>query len=295
MNPQKEIEIFFLRSLLRICIAATLIVTITDFLFQENFIQYDGIIDFILLGSVVLSFGLFRFGRYDGSVLVITSVTLVSMLYQSITLRHATTMSFSVILVVGFIFSILLKGTLKAIMHGLALLGMLAVFSWQSLHADFYNQPNPGEVITMGFTYFSLYIILSYSAGYLKTRYDAMHQELIDKNSELSEKSNEIETQNEELTQSQQNLYELNLNLEKLVNERSEKIKQQNEQLIKYSYNNAHYLRGPVARVLGLIQVSKLEQSLDYAMLFQKIEEQTYEIDAVVKKINEELGWENFR
>jgi len=76
------------------------------------------------------------------------------------------------------------------------------------------------------------------------------------------------------------------------VHERTDKVKQQNEQLIKYSYNNAHHLRGPVARVLGLIQLSKLEQGLDYSILFQKIEAQTIEIDTVVRKINQELGLE---
>src|SRR5258708_6778447 len=116
MNPQKEIEKFFLRYLLRISLACTILVTITDYLFQEHFIQYDGIIDFVLLGAVLLSFLLFRSGHFNGSVLLITSVTLASMFYQSIVLRHATTMSFSVILVVGFIFSFLLNEILKAIM-----------------------------------------------------------------------------------------------------------------------------------------------------------------------------------
>ncbi len=192
---------------------------------------------------------------------------------------------------IGFAYSILLKGTVKIIMHGITLASMLAVFIWQTQHAEYYMKPNPGEIISMGATYLTLYLIISYTSGYLKMRYDAIHLELINTNSELTEKASEIETQNEELVQSQQNLYELNLNLEKMVHDRTDKIKQQNEQLIKYSYNNAHHLRGPVARVLGLIQVSRLAESVDHAFLFQKIEEQTYEIDAVVRKINDELGF----
>jgi hypothetical protein len=258
-------------------------------MFQEHFLQYDGIVDFILLAAVLLSFLLFRLGHFNFSVLLITSVSLASMLYQSITLPRAATMSFSVILVVGFVFSILLKGNLRNLMHSVSLIGMLAAFVWQALHPGFYNQPNSGEVITMGFTYFVLYIIISYSSSYLKMQYDTLHEDLKHKNSELLEKAYEIEAQNEELIQSQQNLYELNLNLEKMVDERTNKIRTQNEQLIRYSYNNAHHLRGPVARVLGLIAISKIDQTPNYPFIFSKIEEQTFEIDSVVQKIAREL------
>ncbi len=289
MSSQKEIEKYFLRFLLRILFAGTILIITTDFLFQEHFLQYDAIVDFILLAAVLLSFLLFRLGHFNSSVLVITLVSLASMLYQSITLPQAATMSFSVILVVGFVYSILLKGNLRYFMHGVTLTGMLAAFTWQALHPGFYHQPNSGEVITMGFTYFVLYIIISYSASYLKMQYDTLHEDLKLKNSELLEKTYEIEAQNEELIQGQQNLNELNLNLEKMVSERTNRISSQNEQLIRYSYNNAHHLRGPVARVLGLIAISKIEQSPDFAFLFSKIEEQTLEIDSVVQKIAREL------
>jgi hypothetical protein len=282
MTSNKEIEKFFLHHLLRILFVGAIVIIATDYLFQENFMQYDGVVDFILLGAVIVSFIFFRLGYFDMSVLVITSVTLISMLYQSVILPQAATMSFSVILVVGFLFSVLLPANLRNIMHFITLTGMLAVFSWQATHASFYKQPNAGEVITMGFTYIFLYFAISYSSGYLKMKYDAVNREINLKNFELSEKAYEIEAQNEELTQSQQTLNEMNLNLEKIVNERTERI-------IKYSYNNAHNLRGPVARLLGLIKLSKLEHSPNYLFLFQKIEEQTNEIDLVVKKINNDL------
>lgn len=123
----------------------------------------------------------------------------------------------------------------------------------------------------------------------LKQKYDKAFEDLAEKNLELIEKTNEIETQNEELMQGQENLYQLNINLERLVEERTHKVKEQNEQLIRYAYSNAHHLRGPVARVLGLIHLSKIDSDLDYPFLFQKIEEQAKEIDLVIKSINNEL------
>ena len=116
-----------------------------------------------------------------------------------------------------------------------------------------------------------------------------MFLSLREKNIELFEKSNEIEAQNEELVQSQKGLSELNNQLENLVNERTHEVKKQNEQLIRYAFSNAHHLRGPVARLLGLIQISKLDTELGYEILFDKIKAQTEEIDQVVRRINREL------
>jgi hypothetical protein len=44
-----------------------------------------------------------------------------------------------------------------------------------------------------------------------------------------------------------------------------------------------------VARVLGLIQLSKMDTTLDLPFIFKKVEEQVLEIDEVVKGINQEL------
>jgi hypothetical protein len=71
--------------------------------------------------------------------------------------------------------------------------------------------------------------------------------------------------------------------------ERTAKVHAQNEKLLKYTYTNAHYLRGPVARLLGLINIQKLEPNPDYNFFFCNMEDQALEIDSVVKQINSEL------
>jgi len=71
--------------------------------------------------------------------------------------------------------------------------------------------------------------------------------------------------------------------------ERTEKVHAQNQMLLKFTYTNAHHLRGPVAGLLGLINVHKLDPNPDYTFFMTKMEDQAMEIDNVVKKINEEL------
>ena len=106
---------------------------------------------------------------------------------------------------------------------------------------------------------------------------------------ELKEKNEEIEVQNEELLLGQENLSQINQHLESLVEDRTQKIRKQNEILLNYAYTNAHHLRGPVARILGLIQLSRMKTDLDYPWFFEKVELETMEIDLIIRQIGSEL------
>ena len=116
---------------------------------------------------------------------------------------------------------------------------------------------------------------------------DRFNQRLLN---ELKNKASEIESQNGELLQKQDELNALNQQLEELVDIKTRNIKRQNEILIKYSYTNAHKVRGPVARILGLIQVSRLKTDLNFPWFFEKVEEETKGIDEIISKISRELG-----
>ncbi len=114
-----------------------------------------------------------------------------------------------------------------------------------------------------------------------------------DINTELNEKATKIASQNDELRQIKDNLSVLNKDLEKIVNERTAKIQIQNEILIKYSYTNAHHLRGPVARLLGLGSIYKLENQPDADFIIEKMVDQAIQIDSVIKQINIDLESRN--
>jgi signal transduction histidine kinase len=134
------------------------------------------------------------------------------------------------------------------------------------------------------------YLIVSascYAFLYVITQNDKLNQQLM---ADLKNKSEEIEVQNEELVQSQEKLNELNLHLEDLVVKKTHNIELQNEKLTKYAFSNAHHVRGPIARLLGLIQLSKLETDLDYRWYFDKMEHESNEIDKITKRIARELN-----
>jgi hypothetical protein len=289
MKLQKPIEAFFLESLLKLSLIGVLTVMTVDFYFNHITVVRTAIINFSILFSILLSFTLYKKNLFVPAVLVIGFITMAAMFYQSIEAETITTSSMAVVMVIGFGFSVLLKGRLPIFLHAFTLLGMTLIFTWLGMHPQRYGKPDSSEIIIAGVTYAILYLLITYSSLILKQRYDEVFNTLALQNLELIEKSNEIETQNEELVQSHENLNNLNTHLESLVHERTKEVQKQNEQLMRYAYSNAHHMRGPVARVLGLIQLSKMESNLDYPALFKKIEEQTNEIDEVVKGINREL------
>lgn len=275
----KKIEKFFLNTILIISIAGIVLVLLSNvLLFPEDTLSIY--ISITLLLACIIAY-LLRRSYPTLSVLTVTTVALLAMSYQRLTVPNTTT-TLSVVLIVGFIFSVMLKGRIMWIMHGIAFTIINTVFV---LHLE--------DAVTAAITYSTLYFILTYAAGVLKSSYDRIHQYLKNSNFELHEKAKEIEAQNEELLQIQDNLSALNSNLEKIVNERTAKIQTQNEVLIKYSYTNAHHLRGPVARLLGLAAIYKLEPQTNPDFFVEKMVEQAKEIDSVVNQINIDLELSN--
>jgi PAS domain S-box-containing protein len=62
-----------------------------------------------------------------------------------------------------------------------------------------------------------------------------------------------------------------------------------NERLLKYAHLTAHEVRGPVARLLGLVEVSKFADNVDYPWFLDKMYDQAQEIDKVLTVITKEL------
>lgn len=283
----KNIERFFLNTLLRISIGGVLLILISDFFFYAEDKQ-SIVIDIIVLAAATAAYLLPRKNPVVAT-LTLTSIVIASMVYQCLLVPMTTTNSLSIILLVGFIHAVMLKGVLLWVIQVTTVIIVNAIFFVQFTHPGMAYTNERNEMITITITYSIVFIILIYATAILKASYDRINQTLRESVTELNAKATEIVSQNEELTQIQEKLNVLNINLEGEVNERTAKIKVQNEILLKYSYTNAHHLRGPVARLLGLANVYRLETTTDPEIIIAMMEEQAKEIDDVIRKINEDL------
>ncbi len=284
---RKSIEQFFLNTLLKISIGGVGLILVADVALNPTDIT-SIVLDCLIIAAATIAY--FIRNTYSNvSVITLTSIVLLAIAYQCIILPISTTNSLSVILLVGFIHAVMLTGRRLMIMQGIAVSVVVGIFVFQFFSAEMMYAQHRNELATIIITYCIIFLILTYATTILKASYDRINGTLREFNMEISQKANEIETQNEELMQMQDNLHSLNTELEKLVYERTSKIQVQNEILLKYSYANAHHLRGPVARLLGLANVYRTNSSLTPDFIIERMVDQATEIDNVVKQINIDL------
>lgn len=148
------------------------------------------------------------------------------------------------------------------------------------------------EIITTGLVT-SLYIIQNNIRKQLREHKVNLERIVKERTMALTESNQQLQALNEELTSSTEEVRALNENLEKIVHSRTEKINTQLSQLEKYAHMNSHEVRGPLARVLGLVGLIKIDKrnGADPAII-DKLEIAAEQLDEVVKKMNSLLETE---
>ncbi len=156
----------------------------------------------------------------------------------------------------------------------------------------------------------SLILALNYK------KVQALHKDVVQSNKELGESKSEVEAQNEELTQqseqimaqrdllinqntkleeartiiNNQNLQinKRNFDLEIEVEKRTEELIKYNQQLEQFAFISSHNLRAPVARILGLSNVLKLDKTWkeEEHPVHKHLFDTTTELDRVVRDLN---------
>jgi signal transduction histidine kinase len=106
----------------------------------------------------------------------------------------------------------------------------------------------------------------------------------------LKSTNKELEETQEELIAKNEEYEAINRNLEALVEERSKLIDSKNRQIIDYANINAHKVRGPLARIMGLINISHFSNDPDdLKNLFQKLKPPSEELNMIIGEINKTL------
>jgi signal transduction histidine kinase len=56
-----------------------------------------------------------------------------------------------------------------------------------------------------------------------------------------------------------------------------------------FAFSNAHHVRGPVARMLGLAELLKLDTERDRQWYLENISNEVQQLDEIIKSISREL------
>lgn len=191
----------------------------------------------------------------------------------------------------SFSFSILLKGK--------AWTGMAALFSatlvflvfmqvmYPEMIKNVYSSDSNTDLIISFFISLSFTI---YGTRIAKKHYDEALERIVRQNEELNLRNEEIKKKNKEFRKKREEVEGLNMQLNVLLEEGSERLREQNRQLLEYAFINSHKVRGPLARVLGLVDLIKSTGSEEDRKLFlEKLEESAFELDHMVTEMNKVL------
>lgn len=106
--------------------------------------------------------------------------------------------------------------------------------------------------------------------------------------------NNEIEAQSEELKQANEEIHAINENLEEILAKRTQVIVEQNERLKQFAFVNAHKIRGPVATILGLINlIESSDNEGTRKELLKHLHTSSIKLDAVIREVSKQLETEN--
>lgn len=84
-----------------------------------------------------------------------------------------------------------------------------------------------------------------------------------------------------------------NAQLEALIQMSTKRIEEQNKGIIQYAYLNSHKARSPLARIMGLVNLTKFENLKileKRKFYFNELETNAKELDAVLKEISQMLN-----
>jgi signal transduction histidine kinase len=156
-----------------------------------------------------------------------------------------------------------------------AWLGMTSPFEPSRINA---LQRNVDYVVVGG-------LIISFTL-YMKRKFVFYRDRVSNRYRQLDQIAQTLQFQNQELATRQEETRAINDNLESLVADRMREVENKNQALAEYAFINAHMLRGPLCRILGLIHLMEKEEDRYSPRQLAQLRATAQEIDQRVKEIN---------
>ena len=131
-----------------------------------------------------------------------------------------------------------------------------------------------------------------------RTAQDALNFKVLSSlQEELQQKNNQLKLSEDELLASTEELKLINENLNHLVGHRTEALINQNKKLLEHAFINAHKVRGPLARILGLVNLFGQEVNLDHTGkdLLNRLDVSARELDTILKEVRANLEEAEFK
>ncbi len=179
-------------------------------------------------------------------------------------------------------------------LHGTALIIILIIYSIVFFLLSFFPQltnipvhdASKVDPIQPAIDFFVIALIITTFLIYLKDRLFTYRARISHRHQQLQQLSLTLQKQNEELHESQEETLLINENLENIVEKHIKGIEEKNRELGEYAFINAHLLRAPICRMLGIINLMEIEGA-DADLT--SVKEKAMQIDSIIRRINDAL------
>jgi signal transduction histidine kinase len=262
----------------------TLIEVLHDFLIHSSTaVKYIGIFNLILILVLYRAY----LKNYTVSIIIFYGQALFTLgfWWNSTAGWGGSTPYTSIVLMVFIIFTS--HGYLQVItlaLYGLAIISLAYVplpgwfgfpndsYTLTSLEADFFLNTLTLILITV----------------YLKAKFHSYTESVELTNERLRKSSETLVAQTKSLSEQQMQLNAVRNNLEDMISAKIDEVQDKAKTLKDYAFVNAHHVRGPLARIFGLIYLMELEGMNHYqSQTLHKIKVEAENMDAIIKRINE--------
>jgi signal transduction histidine kinase len=99
-------------------------------------------------------------------------------------------------------------------------------------------------------------------------------------------------TQHEAMAHQKEEIEVINNNLEQIIIDRAEKIKDQESRISHFAFINAHKVRSPLARIIGLLNLIDLDKDKDHAITecLPKLRMNAEELNEMLQEVTRTLN-----
>ena len=280
-NLNECIEEIFFRAMLTVGLVGCTSVVLLDLLVTRNLL-YIVPANLTMIAALIVSLYVIKSSKFHvaalcGLALLNMIITVRGFVYPEF--HHVTCI---LLITIGFMCALVSKGSLGKIMQWGILVSFIAI-----LFKD-YKQVAMIILVRAAVPYLVIYFVITILSGLLKQRYTRNQNRLKELVTLLNQKNAKINEQHMRLQASYQDLSDLNNYQEVIIKQKTHRIAEKNKQLAQLSYENSHSLRAPLARMLGLLYLSKIDpERKDFYL--SKLDEQALEMDRRICLVSESI------
>jgi hypothetical protein len=129
------------------------------------------------------------------------------------------------------------------------------------------------------------------------SKMDELNKALTRMNREVQDKNEELQASEEELVASGEELKRVNEHLNQLVEYRTQALINQNKMLLQYAFVNAHKVRSPLARILGLVNLigHEIKLSKNGEEILGHLNQSALDLDYILREVRISLEQAEFK